>query len=920
MRLPCLRAGFPLSRLFPGVRLVHNVNPGVPNELGQSESSLAGRRLGGYQLLSLLGVGGMGEVYRARDLKLGREVAVKVLPRALAADVGRRQRLEREARALAALNHSHIATIHGFEEADGVPALILELVEGPTLADRLAGGPLPPAEAIRLAAQMADALAAAHARGILHRDLKPANIKVTPAGLVKVLDFGLAKALAPASEAYDPVASTVIDMTEEGKVVGTAGYMSPEQARGQAVDRRTDVWALGCVLYEMLTGRRAFAGEGLADTLAAVLHQEPAWDALPAGVPPVLERFLRRCLEKDPARRLRDAGDLCLALEGAFEPAEVATPKPPGRAVLLAAAGIVFLGGIAALFFGRGQPAEPREVVRFSQMLPDHQTFTRQTQPMVAVSPDGSVLVYVANHQLHRRPLQALEATPIAGTTGDPSTPFFSPDGRSVGYWDARVQQLRTIALDGGVPVVVTHATNVAGAHWERDGTIVYGQWDAAVWRVPAAGGEPELLLRTRPGELVYGPRMLPDGRSVLFSVVEGNQLMGQSTAWDAAWVVAASLKTGERKQLVRGSDARLTPTGHLVYALDTTLFAVPFDLKRREVTGGPVPVVTGVQRTTRGDGGAGGGAHYDFSHQGTLVQVAASQHAFRSPTSLVAVDRQGNATPLLDERHAFWRPRISPDGRRVAVEVLDTGLAQIWIVDLERRTVLPLTFDGENDYPVWTPDGRHVLYDGSPRGVRGIHRQRADGSGEAELLLNARQPWDVSQNGTLLFPRDGGIWTLDLETLEVAEFLNTPALERMARFSPDGKWVAYVSNETKETEVYVRPFPPVPGIGRRVSLDGGLEPAWAADGSALYYRSAAGDLMMAPVTLSPAFTVGRPVPLFRYEGVFRRSGTATAYDPHPEGDRFIMVAESETPFLPVLRRIDVTLNWFEQLRRLTPP
>jgi serine/threonine-protein kinase len=884
----------------------------------------AGQYIGPYEIVSPLGAGGMGEVYRARDTTLGRDVALKVLPDLFAADPDRLARFDREAQLLASLNHPHIGTIYGVDETDGVRALILELVEGPTLAERLGGGPMPVREVLSAARQIAEALDAAHEKGIVHRDLKPANIKVTPDGIVKVLDFGISKMRAPDEIAVDAPTVTTVG-TRAGAVLGTAAYMSPEQARGQAVDKRADIWAFGCVLYEMLTGCSAFAGETVSDTLARVLEREPDWSRLPSTTPENVRHLLSRCLEKDPKQRLRDIGDARFDLDERLGIA----PEPPRtgllgsrRAIALWAAIGVAVTAAAGTIGWVLKPTSTPVISRFSHVLSQDLPFTNASRSLAAVAPDGSAVVYTAGGRLYRRALNELDAYPIRGTDGAPSAPFFSPDGQTLGYWDAPAGELRRIAVGGGTPVSVTRATALYGANWERDGTIVYGQQDG-IWRVSANGGAPQRIVRIDPGELVYGPRMLPGGTAVMFSLTSRADIVGQPTAWDAARVLAHTLQTGQRHEIARGGDARILPTGHLTYALGTVIYAVPIDLATLEVKGAPAPVIEGVQRGVRGSGGQGGSANYDVSSNGTLVYVPDFAIAASVPRRLLSVALSGNAVPLIDDERDFWRPRISPDGTRVAVEVLSPNSAsQVWSVDLERRTLNPVGDERDTGYPVWTPDGKSVIY---RRGEGGLYRQPVDGSEGAQLVDSPGSTFrvmDVSRDGVVAVAKGSpldDIQTFHLGTGVMSEFLATSAREYMASFSPDGKWLAYTSNESGRDEVYIRPFPRTEGVARLVSIGGGSGPVWAPNGSTLYYRGADGNMMAVPVTLEPTFTSGRPRTLFRYAGVYRMSGTATAYDIHPDGKRFIMVSERKDAAATPRQQINIVLNWFEELKRLAP-
>jgi Tol biopolymer transport system component len=887
-----------------------------------------GTRIGPYEVLDLIGAGGMGEVYRARDTKLRREVALKVLPEAFAADPARRARLEREAHVLASLNHPHIAAIYGFEDGDTVTALALELVDGETLADRIARGPIAIDGALAAARQIAEALEAAHARGLVHRDLKPANIKLTRDGTVKVLDFGLARPVGPSDADGRADLPTVTLTTRTGVILGTPAFMSPEQVRGQALDKRADIWAFGCVLYEMLTSSPAFASGTTSDTLARVLEREPDWSRLPSETPDAIRRLLRRCLEKDPGLRLRDAGDALLemhdALAGASEQ-DAAVGPAWNRSVLLAAVGSVALltALVAALITWNVTAREPRAVGRLSYVLPDGQSFSIPARPLVSIAPDGASIVYAANSRLNLRTIAEWQAVPIRGTEGSPTTPFFSPDGQTLGYWDAAARELRKISIAGGTAISLAPAPSVYGASWTTDDDILYALEDG-IWRVAADGGPPERLASITQDELAYGPRLLPGGKAVLFSVVNRGAMLGQSTAWDSAQVVVYSLETGETRSLGKGSDARVLPTGHLLYAVDTVLYAVPFDRSRLEVTGGPVPVVDGVQRMVRGSGGQGGGANYDVSQQGILVYVPRFLEQGEVPRRLVAVDRQGRAQPLIDDERDYWRPRISSDGARIAVEVLRGGAkTESWIVDLPRQTATPLATDGDSAYPVWAPDGQSVVYRSNRGGRRGLYRQAADGSGGPQLISNRDVTADdISREGVVVFHTVSSqdIGTLRLDDQSVSDFLSTDAREHMARFSPDGKWLAYTSNESGQDEVYVRPFPRTEGAARLISIGGGSGPVWAPDGGTLYYRGASGDLMAVSTTLSPQFTAGRPQALFRFAGLYRMSGTAAAFDVHPDGQRFIMVTEADTATTSAPRQqLNVVLNWYDELKRLVP-
>ena len=895
-----------------------------------------GDRLGVYEVTAEVGAGGMGIVYRARDTKLDRDVALKVLPDRFANDPDRLVRFQREAKVLASLNHPNIAQIHGLEESGDTQALVLEYVEGPTLADRIAQSRIPVDEALPIAKQIAEALEAAHGAGVIHRDVKPANVKVKPDGMVKVLDFGLAKALDPAARGATPsqiAESPTMTMaaTASGVILGTAGYMSPEQARGGVADKQADIWAFGCVLFAMLSGRRAFDGATVSDTLAAVLRAEPDWQRLPANLHPRLRLLLERCLEKKSRDRYHGIADARVDIERALaDPEARSVPAAaesasvaPYRRVPWVAATAVLTAIVVGVSVWSLKPSAPELDGRLTHVLPDGQSFFGDgsaRRGLVAVAPDGSSIVYVANGQLFLRPMNEWEASPVRGTEGAQS-PFFSPDGRSVGYWDARDGELKKIDVSGGTPIALDRATNFRGASWEPDGTILYGK-DDGIWTVSADGGQPELAIPIEQG-WAHGPQMLPDGRTVLFTLLDRFRV---ATGWDGrADIVVQDLETGTREVLLAGEDGRYVPTGHLVYAVDTTLFAVPFDAAGRQVTGGPVPVVEGVQREVTVPGITTATANYDFTDDGRLVYVHGPEERLTNiPRDLVAVDREGVARPLIDERRDYWRPRISPDGTGVAVEVFDGAARHIWLIDVGTGVSTQLTFEGTlHDFPVWTPDGQSVIFHSRREEADGIYRKPADGSGEAEFLgvAGATVPTDASRDGILVFSLGGqtgerAIWTLPLDAGSATEFLATPAMEHHAMFSPDGNWLAYASNASGQHDIYVRPYPMVEGTERRVSEGGGAGPVWSPDGSELYYRGP-GAIMVASTPLGPGFVPGRPRPLFPREG-FRFSGNASAFDIHPDGGQFIMVTVGDPP-PPFPNQINVVLNWFEELKARVP-
>jgi serine/threonine-protein kinase len=889
-----------------------------------------------YRLVEKIGEGGMGVVWKADDTVLGRQVAIKVLPDDFAHDAERLARFRQEARLLASLNHPNIAAIYGFEEDEsaGVRYLVLELVPGLTLAERLARGALPVDEALTLCRQIAEALEAAHEKGIIHRDLKPGNVKVTPDGKVKVLDFGLAKAFEAEGVAGDLSHSPTLTSppTRAGVLLGTASYMSPEQARGKPLDKRTDIWSFGCVLYESLTGKQTFGGESITDVLAAIVKEEPDWHRLPAETSPSVRRLLRRCLVKDARQRLQHIGDARIEIEHILEDptgdqleTAVGVPSPSywRRAIPLVVAASALTAIVAgiAVWNLMPQPAfEPDVVTRFSFVLPEDQDFTNAGRPLVAVSPDGTDIVYVANEQLYLRPISEMEARPIQGTNEAPKNPFFSPDGEWVGFYSNKEHQLKKIAVSGGVAVTLCDAGNPFGAEWEKNGMIVFGERHG-IMRVSANGGTPELLIGTEPGELVHGPQTMPDGKSVLFTLASGPGLR----RWDRAQIVVQSLESGERKVLWNGgSDARYVPTGHIVYALEDALFAVPFDLARLEVTGSPTPLVQGVRRA---QGFFTASANYGFSNQGTLVYVAGGS---LDPDRILAlVARDGVEEPLNVPPAMYSRPRLSPDGKRFAVHTDDDDESIIWVHDFSAdKAPQRLTYEGHNGGPIWTPDGEWVTFTSDRDGTESVYRKRADGSGVAERLMTAGEgtrplPQSWSPDGQVLSFSAGRVATDDFGIFtfspdggtEPEVFVDIPgSVQTDSEFSPDGKWIAYMSNESGHFQTYVQPFPPT-GAKHQITREVGLFPLWSADGSELFFVRE-GRLMAVRIETEPNLTFGNAEEL-----PIRFFWPGRKYDITPDGQQFLTVipapnaeADETSP-----ARINIVLNWFEELKRLVP-
>jgi serine/threonine-protein kinase len=927
-----------------------------------------GTRLGSFEVAAPLGTGGMGEVYRARDTKLGRDVAIKVLPEAWASDLERTARLEREAKALASLNHPHIAVLYGMEQDAGRPFLVMELVEGGTLAERIAdaatlAAPLPLEETLRIARQVAEALEAAHEKGVVHRDLKPANVKITPDGTVKVLDFGLARLGAggaglagkPDADAltHSPTLSAMA--TQAGVILGTAAYMSPEQAKGLQADHRSDVFSFGSVLYEMLTGRKPFPGETTPDVLASVVARDPDLTALPPDLHPRLHDLVRRCLEKNPKRRWQAVGDLRMEIEtiAASPRAEraaipVAPPSLRQRAipfVLTALAAALVAGALVggAVWSLRPRPEAP--VTRFSFTLPEGEQFEATAFPLVAISPDGAQMVYAANQRLYVRSMSELTSRPIAGTEtarGFTGGPFFSPDGRSVAFWsgsDPQTVTLKRIDLAGGVAIAVSRTPIAFSGSWDADG-IVFGAEGTGLMRVPATGGQPELLASIDSSESVIGPQVLPGGKAVLFTLAKASPGAGGAPAadrWDKAQIVLHSLTSGVRKTLVDGgSDARYLPSGHLVYAVGGVLFAAPFDVDGEELTGAPVPVLEGVRRGVFA-GVESGVAQFSVSNTGALVYVPAQAPA-AAARHLVLIDQQGAVETLNLPPRPYEAPRISPDGQWVAYGINDGRDANVWVYPLAgTSSPRQLTFGGRNRFPIWTPDGQAVTFQSDREGDPAIFWQRADGTVAAERLTQpdageAHLPRSWSPDGKTLLVAitEGFMGSLSVFSLQDRTLTPLVAPETRvgpvdAAFSPDGRWIAYetVGSDARGLpQVFVQPFP---STGAKYLIGIGRYPVWAPDGNALYFerpqeRGSQFQLHAVSVTPQPAFTFGSPVPV-PSAGLQFRLGLPRQYDIVPNRQRLIGVVDAtETQAAaPAAPQIQVVLNWMEELKQRVP-
>ena len=908
-----------------------------------------GTQIGPYEVGDEIGAGGMGVVYRATDTNLKREVAIKALPESLAQDAERLARFQREAEVLASLNHPNIAQIYGLEKADGTAALIMELVEGPTLADRIAKGPLPPGEAIGIAMQIADALEAAHGQSIVHRDLKPANVKLRPDGTVKVLDFGIAKALEPdvlRTEPPSPMLTT--PATQVGVILGTAAYMSPEQAKGQPVDQRSDIWAVGCVLYEMLTGQLAFGAEDIPTTLARVIDRDTNMDSLPAAISPAVRRTIQLCLQKDAKKRVADIRDVRLALEGVFETvsprlaaAEIA--RPVWRRPLPVAAAAVLVTGLVVGFAGevlrREAPLEaPLVNVKRTHILLGATEALGNTglRAHVALAPDGQRLAYAAQvdgrRQLYIRELDQLEARPMPRSDGA-FYPFFSPDGEWVGFFtDDPDQKLKKVSIRGGTPQTLAEATFSGGGSWMTDDVIVYGTGDPSagrsLFRVPANGGMPEDLLEPEPDTGHGRPEVLPGGNAMLFQIRPGT---GGSGAAGDGRIAVHSLATGEVRPLIDAAHTpRYAPTGHILFLRAGDLWAVPFDAERLEITGREVPVVEGVAQD-----GIRGGASYAISNDGMLVYEPGfeSGNPGGQSRSLVWVDRQGREEALAVESRNYWNPRLSPDDQRLAVSVDDGLNEDLWIIDLTRGSSSRATFNPGDDFaPLWMPDGEQLAFwsveaseDGS-----GIFRQAANGTGQPERLTasaSVNAPEAFSPDGSLLVFRETGTGANDLYVVssdgegDSQPLVHGAFFEGAAAISPSGRWIAYHSNESGRGEIYVRPFPNADEGKWQVSIDGGLFPRWGLDGTELFFRND-NAVLKVNVEGEDAFSVGTPEVLFR--GTYWINNiVSSTYDISRDGQRFLMMkvaapdSQEQASDETVLVAVE---NWFEELNRLAPP
>ena len=916
----------------------------------------SGTRLGPYEIVAAIGAGGMGEVYKARDTRLERAVAIKVLPETLAADPQFRERFDREARAISQLAHPHICTLYDVGDGAGTAFLVMEYLEGETLEQRLRKRALPLDEALQIAIQIADALSVAHRRGIVHRDLKPGNVMLTKSG-AKLLDFGLAKATGPDATAagLSMLPTTPANLTAQGAILGTFQYMAPEQLEGQEADTRSDIFAFGALLYELISGRKAFEGRSRASLIAAILeHEPPPLASLQPLTPSSLDHIVAKCLAKNPDDRWQSARDVTTELKWlASRPQAPAgsTALPAGvstrtiRApIVVSVAAAIGLGAVAsAVVMKRLSGASSREVVRsILTTLPAERLLAfptdettnegRPSRTSIAWSPDGQSIVFSASlggrQQLYLRALNQLEATPIAGTEGA-SSPFFSPDGQWIGFATARA--LHKVAVSGGPPTTIgALADTMYGASWGDDGSIVYSLDRAGLWRVSAAGGTPERLTQpdTKRGELKHLlPQVLPGSRAVLFTVTHT-----PLPKWDDTEVVVQELATGSRRALIKSAaDGRYAASGHVIYLQRGTMMAAPFDLGSLQITGEGISVVAGVMQSANTtneffDSGAG---QFAISSVGSLLYVPGG--IFPDPERmLVWVRRNGAEEPLPVPVRAYLGPRISPDGTRLTLWT--QGDRNVWVYDLERRSFTRVNVDGRNVRAIWAPDGKRIAFSSTVGGPEeNAYLISADSSGTADRLVTcecASHAASWTPDGRAIIGVEWNKTSYDIVVVDVGAKNKTPLLhgkaeEQYPDLSPDGRWIAYVSNESGKSEVYVQPFPDL-GSRHQISTDGGTAPAWSRDGRELFYtttetfggQATLTRMMAVTVATAPTFVASTPRLLF--EGRYGATGILRPYDVSVDGQRFLMVKQKERAPVSASQMVLVQ-NWLEELKARVP-
>ncbi|NQT02437.1 MAG: serine/threonine-protein kinase [Planctomycetes bacterium] len=905
-----------------------------PTHSFDSSAAAPGGRIGPFRIERELGRGAVGVVYLAHDTKLDRPVAIKSLPAEVMSNSKVQKRWQREARVLASLNHPNIAAIYEeLEEVEGVSYLVLEYVPGKTLAELIAKSELRLEEVLAIALQIAEALAAAHEHGVIHRDLKPGNIKITPEGKVKVLDFGLAKSVG------DEFLGRQTTVTEPGRVLGTPAYMSPEQARGKQIDKRSDIWSFSCVLFEMLTGEVPFEGESVSDMLANILHKEPDWKELPHNTPANIVVLMRRCLEKDPHRRLHDIADAAIEINETLNLPATAPPmtttsfeiiRPTGGKKLKVVGTVcIFLGiimGALAIWSCLHPGSLQKQPVRSFAISPQTTLAIEALwHHALAFSPDGQCLAYVeegsdGRRKIYVRELDKFEARPLPGTEGAIS-PFFSPDGQWLGYVDHFQRKLKKVSVKGGEPIVLCECLQFRGGSWGADDNIIFtpagGSADeSGLWRISASGEKKERLTINDPNLGEYGhfwPQILPGGKAVLFTNI------GQG--FDAHQIEVYSLQTNKRCSIFKGgSYAQYIPTGHLIYGRNETLYAARFDIKQLKIIGPHIPVISGIMTPYSWS------AQFAVSPEGSLAYIPVKARS--TELSPVWVDRQGQAKPLQGATpRGYINVRISPDGKQAAFTIQDGDNEDIWIYDLMRHTLNPLTSDGSSALPFWVLDGKFLLFSSYRTEKPQLFRQSLTGSGSAELLTTLEQSvgamTSCSPGGKeFLFARsdpkhpglDQDIWVVRLKQNQEHSqqpYIQRDINQREAVWSPSGQWVAYNSDESGRWEVYVEPYPG-PGPKVPVSTSGGQQPMWSRDGKELFYRNGI-KMMAAAVETESQFRVTGHIELF--EGRYLSTASLQNYDVAPDG-RFLMIRETKesTPL-----GINVVLNWFDELKRLVP-
>ena len=906
----------------------------VSETVSQPIMSLAsGTRLGQYRIDQHLGAGGMGTVYKATDTKLGREVALKMLHPEMLEDPASLARFEREARTLASLNHPNIGVIYGLETHDSTTFLVLEYVPGPTLAERLRRRAIPIRESMLIGRQIAEALEASHAKGIIHRDLKPANIKVNESIQAKVLDFGLAKPVEQASLSSD--ATMLTEGLSKGIVIaGTPAYMSPEHASGKKLDSRTDIWAFGCVLYEMLTGKAAFLGATITETFAAVLEREPDWAGLPQATPVPLQQLIKKCLRKDPNNRLRDIGDARIELEDLLSaPAQSDSSRAPAMMTRRTAIGVLSgaLAGVAGtgvFAISRYRDAVPRNLTRFAIMAPDLSVLVPSFNRRVAISPNGAHVAFNTSASgldlLFLRSCAELEPKRVRDVTSGGAA-FFSPDGRWLGFLTTNIAELaiKKVALSGGAPVTICpHNIGPAGAVWADDNSIYWvDEVPGGLMTIAADGGQPREVaaIDFQTGERLHKyPCALPRGRAVLSTVTTA-----ETATFDEARIVAFMPRTGQRKVLLEGGTHPRYSFGHLLYAHDGKILAVRFDPDRLEVQGQPFTVLEGLQMSRNT-----GVANFDVSVSGDLIYVVGICDG--GARTLVWVDRNGRAEPVPVAAKSYLHPRLSPDDRRLAIEV-EGPSHNLYVYDLDRGVLADITTDGVSHWPVWSPDGKQLSYRSGPMGRFTLWHVPADRSSApqqvpASGISQSAESWSPDGSAIVYTVQGPGvppnIMVTRLNGKQSAEALDQDkAPKGSPKFSPEGRWLAYCSNESGKPQVYVQAFPG-PGPKIQISNDGGTDPVWKRNGGELYYRN--GDSMMAvAISTSPTFIAGRPQELWKghySHGMSSSCGppgaTSSNYDVTANGTRFLMIKDDDQD-RAVSKEMVVVLGWADELRRM---